>query len=33
MYVQGMNKSVLAIMAMTGAEGGTANAIHTALAR
>ena len=33
MYVQGMNKSVLVIMAMTGAEDGTANASNTALAR
>ena len=33
MYVQGMNKSVLVTIATTGAEGGTSNASHTALAR
>ena len=33
MYVQGMNKSVLVTIATTGAEGGIANASHTALAR
>ncbi len=32
MYVQGMNISVLVMMATTGAEGGTANASHTASA-
>ena len=32
-YVQGINQSVLVAMSTTGAEGGTANASHTALAR
>ena len=33
MFVQGMNESVLVARATTGAEGGTANASHIALAR